>query len=188
MKAKTIRLTLRKKIDDWLSSIEDNDVRTIASQNVIVTGGAIASMLLREEINDFDVYFRTREACRMVVDYYVKRFSPKTTSGIPCKIEVREDSNGRISTVVKSAGIASEDGAHTPYDYFEGRPSDEAGTYVAEVLGDPADIEEHYEEAESQALNGGLDDNEDMRPRYRPVFISTNAITLSQRIQKSILW
>lgn len=178
MKTKTIRLTLRKKIDDWLSTIEDADVRELAAKGTIVTGGAIASMLLREKVNDFDLYFKNHETCRAVVDYYVKRFTPRVVNGIPCKIEVR-DIDGRIMTVVKSAGIASEAGTETPYEYFEGRPDDEAAVYVGELMDDPAAIEERNEEAEAAAL-GEVDDG---KPRYRPVFISTNAITLSGRIQ-----
>ena len=52
MKAKTIKAVLRKKIDAWLASIEDESVRTLARKNTIVTGGCIASMLLKEKVND----------------------------------------------------------------------------------------------------------------------------------------
>lgn len=57
MKAKTIKATLRKKIDAWHASIEDEEVRKLAESSTVVTGGCIASMLLGEPINDYDVYF-----------------------------------------------------------------------------------------------------------------------------------
>jgi hypothetical protein len=36
---------------------EDEQVRKLALENTIVTGGSIASMLLNEKVNDFDIYF-----------------------------------------------------------------------------------------------------------------------------------
>src|SRR3546814_939057 len=43
-------------------------------------------------------------------------------------------------------------------------------------MSDPGDIEEAYQETEAAAL-------ETSDPTYRPVFMSTNAITLSDKIQ-----
>lgn len=178
MKAKTIKAVLRKKTNDWLASIEDDSVRELAAKNTIVTGGCIASMLLREPVNDYDIYFRTREATEAVANYYVKRFEPQARKGIPCKIWV-EAAEDRVRIVVKSAGIASEEGTETPYEYFEARPEGDAGQYVGEVMTDPGEIEEAYEETEALALEA----EDEGKPLYRPVFLSTNAITLSHKVQ-----
>ena len=78
MKAKTIKKIIRGKIDQWLESIEDMNVKQQAEKNTIVTGGCIASMLLGEQVNDFDIYFKTREAALDVAKYYVARFKPVT--------------------------------------------------------------------------------------------------------------
>lgn len=175
MKAKTIRQVLRKKVDEWLETIEDRDVRGMASKGTIVTGGCIASMLLREKVNDFDLYFRDRATAESVVRYYIEKFKPTT---VPCNIEMRSEED-RIRIYIKSAGIASENGTDEPYEYFEARPADEAGTYVAGVMTDPAEIEDTNEELTEQAQeaeDGG-------KPRYRPVFMSSNAISLSHRVQ-----
>jgi hypothetical protein len=147
----------------------------LVEKNTIITGGCIASMLLGEKINDFDLYFTNLETAEAVAKYYVARFNVKNRNGIPCAISV-ETEDGRVRIVVKSAGVASEDGAEQPYEYFEGRPDDEAGGYVGEVMGDPGEIEEAYQETEALAL-----ENDD--PTFRPVFMSTNAITLSDKIQ-----
>lgn len=178
MKAKTIKSVLRKKIDEWLSSIEDAELRELCSKNTIVTGGCIASMLLREPVNDFDIYFTDKETALKVAQYYVARFTSKNANGIPVPIQAQEI-NGRVQVVVKSAGIASEDGTESPYEYFEGRPDAEAGEYVGEVLGSPGDIEEAMEETEALSL----EDDGDTKPKYRPIFLSTNAITLSHKVQ-----
>jgi hypothetical protein len=178
MKSKTIKAILAKKMKDWASSIEDPAVFDLVMKNSIVTGGSIASMLLGEKVNDFDVYFRTRETALAVAKYYAARFAPKAHNGIGCKISV-DDTEDRIRIVIKSAGIASENGTETPYQYFEGRPADEATGYVGDVMQDPGDIEDAYQETEEAAL----ETEDDGKPQYRPVFMSTNAITLSHRLQ-----
>lgn len=177
MKAKTIKKVIRAKIDDWLSSIEDEEVRELAAKNTIVTGGCIASMLLKEPVNDYDLYFADKATAVAVAKYYVSRFDSKNKSGIAVPIMV-DDEGDRVRVVVKSAGIASEDGSEAPYEYFESRPDEEAGEYVGEVLGDAGDIEEALEDVTDAAL--AVDDG---KPRYRPVFLSTNAITLSHKVQ-----
>lgn len=191
MKAKTIKLVLRKKIDEWLASIEDEAVRETAAKNTIVTGGAIASMLLREKINDFDLYFRTGDAAHKIARYYLARFVPQIKAGIPCRIFVTDafgaekdegwspGPSDRIKIVIKSAGIASEGGTEKQYQYFETRPAGESDAYISEIMDDPGQIQDTYEQTEQAAL----DTEDDGKPKYRPVFMSTNAITLSHRIQ-----
>jgi uncharacterized protein YfcZ (UPF0381/DUF406 family) len=176
VKAKTIRQVLRKKIDEWLETIEDRDVRGMAAKNTIVTGGCIASMLLKEQVNDYDLYFRDRATTEAVVRYYVERFKPTTAKGIPCEIEVRSEED-RVRIFIRSSGIASEEGTSLPYEYFETRGQDEAGTYVSGLIQDPGEIEDTNEELETQARE--VED----KPRYRPVFMSSNAISLSHRVQ-----
>ncbi len=177
MKAKTIKKIIKAKVDDWLTSIEDERVRELASKNTVVTGGCIASMLLKEQVNDFDLYFTNKETTAAVAEYYVARFSSKNKAGIPVPISVDQEGD-RVRIVVKSAGVASKEGTATPYEYFESRPDDDAGRYVGEVLGDAGDIEEAMEETTEAAL--AVDDG---KPKYRPVFLSTNAITLSHKVQ-----
>lgn len=178
MKTKTIKAVIRKKVDQWLDSIDDEAVRDLARDGTIVTGGAIASMLLGEKVNDFDVYFKDKTTTAAVANYYVNRFQPQKRRGIACDISV-DDTGDRVKVVIKSAGIASEDGAQKPYEYFEARPEGEATAYVSEVMQDPGDIEDAYQATEAAALEA----EDDGKPLYRPVFMSTNAITLSHRIQ-----
>lgn len=135
-------------------------------------------MLLREKVNDFDIYFKTRATARAVAIHYVNEFikNRKPANGIPAAIHVVEALEGRIRIVVKSAGVASEDDSGGEYGYFESRPPAEAGAYVDEVIDDPEQIEDKYQEAEATAL-------ENEEEGYRPVFLSTNAITLSGKLQ-----
>jgi len=162
MKAKTIRRILAKKINEWTETIEDPDVRLLAKRNTIVTGGCIASMLLRERVNDYDLYFRNHETVKALADYYVKKFlenpSPRFQNK-SLKIYV-EDENKRVKVIVKSAGIVGEN-TENNYNYFEQDPN-------------PNNAEDFIEQA--------MEVSEEKEP-YRAVFLSTNAITLSNSIQ-----
>ncbi|MFA5801156.1 MAG: hypothetical protein WC911_01635 [Thermoleophilia bacterium] len=169
MKTKTIKTVLRKKIDDWLSSIEDEALRDHVKSHCLVTGGAIASMLLGEPPNDFDVYFTDKDTCARVARYYVAKYeanavnSHKTGGAIDIKVDTTGD---RVKVRIQSAGIASEEGTAS-YHYFEstGINDPSCETFVADV----AKV---------------LDEEQDKsKPRYRPIFMSSNAITLSGKIQ-----
>lgn len=194
MKTKTIKLVLRKQIDAWVESIEDPLVQALAKDNTIVTGGCIASMLLREKVNDFDLYFRTYEAALAVARYYVTKFEIKKKTGIHCKISVTDGDGGdpketgtsedRIKIVIKSSGIASDDGTDKPYEYFESSAEGAGGDYAHEVMTKGEDIEDAFETTKEDARKGGADEIADNgRPPFHPIFLSSNAITLSNRIQ-----
>src|SRR3546814_6021471 len=79
MKAKTIKAILAKKFNSFASSIEDEVVRKLVEKNTIITGGCIASMLLGEKINDFDLYFTDHATTKAVAEYYVKRSEEHTS-------------------------------------------------------------------------------------------------------------
>jgi len=181
LKAKTIKGIIKRKIDQWLESVEDESLRKRMEKGVIVTGGSIASMLLGEPVNDFDVYLRSFDLARDVAQYYVKRFTVEKAEGIKAPIYVSTE-DGRVKIVVKSSGIASEQGTNTPYEYFEGSPDENAAVYVGEVINDPAQIEDTYQEIEEASLNTTGDDRTDKK-RYHPIFLTTNAITLSDKLQ-----
>jgi len=155
MKAKTIKAVLSKKFNSFTSSIEDESVRKMVEKNTIITGGAIASMLLGEKINDFDLYFTDKSTCKAVGDYYIRKFVEAT--GHPMQLEVNDD---RIR-IVTAAGHRGET----------------AGDVA--TLDDSGEIEDTYEELNERAL----ETSSEPEPTYRPVFMSTNAITLSDRVQ-----
>lgn len=180
-KAKTIKAIISKKIGKWIESIEDEALRTQVSKSVVVTGGAIASMLQGEEVNDFDVYLKDFDTACKVAQYYVGKFAPRQKTGINVKLYVDMDATTqRVKIVAKSSGIVSEDGTETPYQYFESAPGEEAEAYVSEIMDQPDQIMDAHEQTLDAALKVT---NEDGRPKYRPVFLTSNAITLSDKVQ-----
>lgn len=167
-----IKRELVKKINEWLDSIEDEQVYAAAKKDVIVTGGSIASMLLGEQINDFDLYFRSKKTTSMVAEYYVGKFNEAHKLKVGENVteyapEVREeaiknckgDTEDRVTIFMKSAGVASEQ--QKEYGYFE-------------TLGEQQTIE--FAESLIESSKPKLD-------KYRPVFLSQNAITLSDKVQ-----
>ena len=162
MKVKTINLTICKKFDEWLASITNDAVREKVKDGTILTGGAIASMLLREPVNDFDFYFKDLATTKAVAEYYVSRMAEPRRDGVtnPVSIDVTTTEN-RVRIKIKSAGVAGE--TDKPYQYFEGRPPEASEEYANEVLKAKAEKES--------------------KPDFRPVFMSDNAISLSGDVQ-----
>lgn len=172
MKAKTIKAILNKKFKQWLDNIDNLEIRELVKRNTIITGGSIASMLLQEDVNDFDVYFRNKETAlavaRYYVDYYTAANEMHHKNGTKVLIEVRDEPE-RVKIFIKSAGMATE-GDNDDYQYFESQPDEAAENYVDELIKAVADVDD-------------LQHKEEQRKHYRPVFLTANAITLSDKIQ-----
>lgn len=183
MKASTIKIVLNKKLNNWLDSILDEGVRKVARENVIVTGGAIASMLQGDAPNDYDIYFKTQESTKIIAEYYVGQFNAgnpiSSAPGVKTyqpTVQIRKMMNckgveeERVLVYMKSAGVAAED--QEEYKYFESRPEIESDEFIDSLVKDPLEVAAEYQEK--------------MHPKrvaYRPVFFSENAITLSDKIQ-----
>lgn len=163
MKSKTINAIISKKFEDWISHIDDAHVKNLVKENTIVTGGCIASMLLKEEVNDFDVYFTNKETVKAVAKYYVEKWNKSHDDDgyVIDGAELKEEHGGgvalnmtpdRIKIIFNSNGVVKEEGAVDEED------------------------KEEYSEFEKKQEDAD-------KPKYRPVYLSCNAITLSNKIQ-----
>jgi len=173
LKARTIKVILRDKVDSWLKSINDEKLREDIRNNCIVTGGAIASMLLGEDVNDYDIYFTNKEVTKRVAEHYVKEFLKNPPSkfkddGKVVPISVVEDGD-RVKILVKSQGVASDTGTDE-YQYFETTDMNDpsSDTFISHV---------------TTVLRANDRQTSKEDSKYIPVFISSNAITLSGAIQ-----
>jgi hypothetical protein len=188
MKASTIKLVLNKKVSNWLASISEDSpsLSKKISKDVIVSGGAIASMLLGEKVNDYDIYFRTFETAKEVAEYYVEKFNAANaleTKNVVAscqpevKIQEQENIKGekeqRIVFYMKSSGVAAEE--QTVYEYFESQPETAADMFMDSLNANPEDPLTMTEE-----IHVSL---KDKKKPYRPVFITDNAVTLSDKVQ-----
>jgi hypothetical protein len=71
MQVKTIKKNLVAKLEDWLSTIEDEQLRKDVKQHLLVSGGSIASMLLDDPVNDYDIYIQDYATLLRLVKYYI---------------------------------------------------------------------------------------------------------------------
>lgn len=161
MKSKTIKAILSKKLKSLITSIDDGFVRDLVKQNAIITGGSIVSMLMKENVNDFDIYFRDKRTVLAVANYYLgkakgKKFTDRS------EYRVHEAPDGRVSFAINSTGKPV---------WNEEKSNEDISVEHMEV-GD---------EISSKALNESEDDEKN--PKYDVVYISPNAITLSNKVQ-----
>ena len=186
MTTKGIKAVLAKQFNAWAESIKDANVKALALDNSIITGGCIVSMLLGEKIKDFDVYFANKETAKAVAQYYVDRFNEARRS-IPenkafvldgadvagmthdeliakywHSVMIENTAPERIKIIVRSSGVAAEN---------------------PDILSEPAeDVYELLEKADALPEEA-LEQSGDKKEKFRPVFLSSNAITLSDRMQ-----
>lgn len=150
MNSKNIKKALKAKINDWVKSVDDDGIKKEILDNVIITGGAIVSLLTGDTVHDYDVYFRDKESLVKVAEYYIKKWNQ---AGHKRSAELRIDDHERIKCFISSAGIASE--------------ADDK-----EILLDEMEDDKSIENEEDPE-----------KPKYRPVYLTSNAITLSDKIQ-----
>lgn len=153
MNSKNMKKSLNSKVKDWLKYIEDEKVKKAIQENLIITGGALVSLLTGDEVHDYDCYFRTKEAAEIVAKYYVTKFN-ETHQDKPALLKFDEQ---------KSKFELYFDGVGR--DVFE----DETGEDTRDVIGFTEDEE--------------VTENEIEKSKYRPVYLTNNAITLSDKVQ-----
>jgi len=71
MQLKTIKKVLVTKLEDWLTSITDVNLRKEVRDNLLVSGGSITSMLLNIPVNDYDIYIKDMNVLIRLAKYYV---------------------------------------------------------------------------------------------------------------------
>jgi len=167
MKVKTIKKVLDKKFQDWLQSITDPVVRDLAARNSLISGGCIASMLLREKVNDYDIYFTNKETVLAIARYYAAQSNVQATV-----VDV-----DNLSDYPKD-GELSREYAKEHGIFGAGR----VAIYCEANKQDQADDTDDLEMAEALGTVQKIDDplNEE---KYRLQFISPNAISLSNKVQ-----
>ncbi len=178
MNKKSAEKMLKAKHNKFLASIKDDKVKAVINKDSIITGGAIASMLLNEKVNDYDYYFRNIDTVELVANYFVKQFIEEHPDQNIIPQVIRTDD--RVKVLIKSVGLVSENETN-PYQYFENSPEGEGIEFVEQSTQIIADADE----IPAKELEDERDlspDRKEKKP-YRPVFMTSNAITLSDGIQ-----
>ena len=163
-KRKTIVQTIEAKMEAWVKTLPES-MRDAVKDDYIVTGGAIASMLLGDLPNDYDIYFKSSEIARQVSQHYLDTLSQRDQmdNDRVSRIEAVAESD-RVTIMIKSAGVLEENTNINNYQYFENQ--------------DPKEVAEYFKQWQ---LNKPKRDGE--AETFKPAFISSNAITLHDGIQ-----
>lgn len=190
---KTMNKIIGRKLNEWLASITDTRLRDIIRENIVITGGCFPSMIQNETPKDFDCYFKTKEATKKVAEYYVKLWNEshkdkKNELGRVCQVfvldgaepskELLEYYNISALDQSKSRMIANTQPDRLKVIF----PSDG-------VVGDPQEVRADEELGDILSNITEIDETkadeiiEREKRKYFPVFLSTNAITLSNGIQ-----
>ena len=69
MKIKTIRKIITHKLNDWVDTLPKG-LAEIVKPEIVVSGGCITSMLLKEPINDFDIYIKDVKVLEALANHY----------------------------------------------------------------------------------------------------------------------
>jgi len=193
MKKKTINAVITKKFNEWVETIGDEEVKKLVEKNTVITGGCIASMINNEEISDFDVYFTNMETVLAVAKYYIGKFTEMKSDAPEIEVFTNEDFNNPQSKLSKWYA-AEKNGENVEYDpdpalkdFYEMNSScKEEGRvflYVGGLRSVASEKEIDLDDCENP-LDEDVEDKEDKtKQKYRPVFFSSNAITLSDKIQ-----
>jgi hypothetical protein len=163
MRRKTIKAILAKKFKAFLDHVPNENIRKQIQENSIITGGAIASMLLGEDINDLDIYFRSKEVARDVARYYVDWFLREP----PARFAVEARDKRGIDAGVEEVGDRVM--IRVKYYSFDPDPEEEDVVKTVETAEVAADVV--------------AEKKEEKKPKYRPIFLSPNCISLANDVQ-----
>lgn len=192
MNKKRMKEHLSSKFEDFVNSITDKKVRDLVKGHTIITGGCIVSLLLGENVSDYDLYFSNKATALAVAKYYVNIFNQNNTDRknrfnykhkamvieggeqdfITDQIEKQGERlwktamlnipEGRIKIVVRSDGVAS---------------SGESGVDPEKILTDMDDLDYEAE------LDPPVKKGDEKVLKYQPKFLTSTAVTLTDKIQ-----
>jgi len=155
MQTKTIRKNIQNKMNEWLSTIIDEKLRTSVKNSLLVSGGCIASMFLNEEVNDYDIYIEKYDILLELIQYYAVPYG---------NIEILEGKN--------KYSILSR--------FFDGTEHQSMFASMVRNLKDDQIKLYIKDDGGGFRVNNNIKEDD---LKYVPVFFSPNAISLSNNIQ-----
>ena len=160
MQIKTIEKVIINKMNEWLETITDENLRKETKDNLLVSGGSIASMLMGADVNDYDVYIKDINVLKKLTNYYIKPFENEGV-WIADGREKKE--------LLKNYSVNEEP------KFFD--------NYHSIAL---RNLKEDQIKLMFESKEGGIRLNEEKSKdelNYDPVFFSPNAISLSNDLQ-----
>lgn len=165
MQIKTIQKNIAAKLTEWIATITDEQLRIDLKKNVLVSGGSITSMLLHEDVNDYDIYIKDYGVLIRLTEYYIKGFAGITIlKGTDREMLLRQlEEDYKYCT-----GIEDADDINNAYAIsVRNLKPDQLKLFFLTAKG-------------GRRVN---EDKKDEKLNYQPKFFSPNAISLSNQIQ-----
>lgn len=177
MQIKTIEKVIKDKLNEWLATITDEALRVDIQNNLLVSGGSIASMLLNKPVNDYDIYLMDMDVCKRVAEYYRDAFKSdiQILDGRNREQLIDDYNNSGRSKIfeIVDAGVV---------DNGQSIPIEQNNSYAISLRNLKEDqIKLYFTDA-----GGGLAVNKDVAKselNYTPLYFSPNAISLSNNLQ-----
>lgn len=177
MQIKTIEKVIKDKLNEWLATITDEALRVDIQNNLLVSGGSIASMLLNKPVNDYDIYLMDMDVCKRVAEYYRDAFKSdiQILDGRNREQLIDDYNNSGRSKIfeIVDAGVV---------DNGQSIPIEQNNSYAISLRNLKEDqIKLYFTDA-----GGGLAVNKDVGKselNYTPLYFSPNAISLSNNLQ-----
>ena len=178
MKARQISKVISEKVAELAKA--HPEIGDVLLKNSIVTGGCIASMLLKEKVNDFDIYFDNLNSMLEVIQYFGKKTGAEylvafqANKPLPKAGRVRPLYAGRRETEEELTVTLPTSDEHVWYALYSDLSS----------LQDCDQI--HYVSLYYKSSGYWAADEEkeeDAKKTYRVRFASSNAVTLSDKVQ-----
>jgi hypothetical protein len=159
MQIKTIKKTIVNKLNEWLETITDSKLRGEVKSELLLSGGSITTMLLNEDVNDFDIYIKSKETLVKLVEYYTKGLAVQVLKAWEKEALLKPYNEGILSL--------DEDYKNKFILAVESMKENQVKLFMNVAGG----LKLNEEATEEQLKN------------YIPLYISPNAISLSNKIQ-----
>lgn len=126
MQTKTINRVITNKLTEWLASITDDGLRKDVKDNLLLSGGSIASMFLREDVNDYDIYLQDKKVLLRLVKYYTGEIKNRVLILTTENAEEHENRTGIL-------GAAARTVADNQVKIFFPKGEDKGGIKLREI-------------------------------------------------------
>ena len=208
MKAKTIQTTIASKMADWLLTLPE-ELRDQVEKDIVVTGGSIASMFLQENVNDYDMYFRSIKTVLLVSRHYCKKWNTDYDSHLTPELRITFD--GLMPLEDYDDELCFENHSFTYENGQKERRNDDDRFIISpyasdldeiinnhvdkvkrveifirsEGICDSSDDELEVQNKITEDIHKAVEDHEkdEENTKYNIRYLSSNAITLSDKVQ-----
>ena len=157
MKARQIEIHLHRLLLDLAGT--HKPIAHELLQETVVTGGCIASLLLKEPVNDYDIYFKSQKALAKVLDYFNGLMDAGTNIAAVYTHDVGATKGAYRRTIFYATCDEIKDILDTP-----------ALSHIGLNLGGSG----QWSQPKTAIPEG---------KKYWPIFASQNALTLSDKVQ-----